>query len=135
MIISVPLMAAQTEPLPDIAAPGYHPGLFGQKTSMQTPIPPVVNTFEGSVDEFSYIPPSVSYSYFPGDIEKGDKPSIVGYISGTLLNPEINISGRIDSTDSFHMLDTISPDERGIFIWLVPDWASDFTEFFVEIVQ
>ncbi|MFH0967008.1 MAG: hypothetical protein V1862_04915, partial [Methanobacteriota archaeon] len=49
-IICAPVVAVQTEPLPNTAAASYHPGLFGQRPNLddEMPIPPVVNTYEGT---------------------------------------------------------------------------------------
>jgi hypothetical protein len=130
-------LAAQTVPLPDKPAASYHPGLFTQchaETATAT-IPPVVNTYEGTNNDFTYTPPSVSYSFFPGNKEKGELASVAGYVSGTMLNVCVNISGRTDKTGHYQYLATIAPDNRGIFVWPVPDQALNLTEFLVEIRQ
>lgn len=135
LLLVAPAIAAQTVPLPDEAAPSYHPGLFTQTMTESVTIPPVVNTYEGTADEFSYIPPSVSFSFFPGNMEKGELPSVAGYVSGTRLNTAVNISGRTEKTEQFQYLATILPDNRGIFVWPVPEQAANLTEFQVEISQ
>ena len=131
------VIGEQPLPLPSTAAPSYHPGLFtnGAAPPEPSPIPPVVNTYEGTPDEFSYIPPSVSFSFFPGDGAKGEPPSIAGFVSGTLQNVAVNISGRGGQMEQFTYLATIYPDGRGIFVWKVPVWAQSLTEFVAEISQ
>ncbi|PKL60506.1 MAG: hypothetical protein CVV33_02320 [Methanomicrobiales archaeon HGW-Methanomicrobiales-4] len=135
-IMSAPVMAAQTAPLPNTAAAGYHPGLFSLGSSPpadQEPIPPVVNTYEGTRDEFPNVSSSVNCSFFPGDAIKGEGPSVAGYVSGTPLNTLVNISGRTQQTQQFQYLATVYPNDKGIFVWQVPEWASNLTEFIADI--
>jgi hypothetical protein len=95
----------------------------------------VVNIFESSKNEFSYIPPVISYSHFPGNGDSGELPSIAGFVSGTIINTAVNISGRKDNAEPVQYLVTIVPNEQGIFVWQIPDWASEYTEFIVEIAH
>lgn len=127
--------ASQTVPLPDQATASYHPGLFGNLASEQVPVPPVVNTYSGAEDKILHNPGAINFSFFPGDREKGEKPSVAGYITGTLINTSVNISGRADNAEQYRYLVTIKPDIRGIFVWSLPEWASNITMVRVEITR
>ncbi|HWQ66050.1 MAG TPA: hypothetical protein VN372_04170 [Methanospirillum sp.] len=129
-----PVAGASEATMPDIQAPSFHPGLFTRGVSEGGSVPAVSNSYESTQDQFSYTPPSVSYSYFPGDPAKGEAPSIAGYVSGNLLNVQVNITGRQSQTEEFRYLATVTPDNRGIFVWPIPEWAAMLTEFVPELV-
>ena len=136
LLFSLQGIAAQTEPLPAQSSASYHPGLFGQVSPQPISIPPVVNTYEGAENEsLGNNTSTVRYSYFPGDAVKGESPSVAGYVSRMQPNTSVIISGRTDKIEQFQYITTVKPDNRGIFVWNIPEWASDITMFMVEIAR
>lgn len=128
----IPVLAEQIIPLPDTAVAGYHPGFF-TRTNTES-IPPLVNTYENNSSVDTSTSPAVNFSFFPGD-EKGQQPSLAGFVSGTTWNVSVNISGRRTNSESYQFLATVTPNNQGIFIWPIPDWAKNFTEFIAELAE
>jgi hypothetical protein len=135
LISALPAVALQTAPLPDQAAPGYHPGLFTRAGTGLESIPPVVNIYVGGEDGSTGGHPMISYSFIPGNGKTGEGPYITGYISGISGNMSVNITGREEAAEPFRYLATVQSDDNGLFIWTLPDWASDITEVMVGIAR
>ena len=125
------MLAEQIVPLPDTAVAGYHPGFFTRTDSTES-IPPLVNTYENNTSVARSTSPAVNFSFFPGD-EKGQQPSLAGFVSGATRNASVNISGRRTNSESYQFLVTVTPNNQGIFVWPIPERAKDFTEFIAEL--
>lgn len=59
----------------------------------------------------------------PFQVSMGDKIlyEIAGYVSGTTTGVTFTLSGKKDSDSEFSDITTITPDDKGLFVWAVPD--------------
>ena len=126
--------AFQIAPLPDQATASYHPGLFLNASAERVPVSPMANTSEGEGNGFSQSSGALHFSFFPGDTESCGNAIVAGYISGRSESALVNISGRADKTEQFRYLTTVKSDNQGIFVWSLPEWASNITTVRVETV-
>ncbi len=122
-----PAFGEQVAPLPDTAFAGFHPGFFTRPDSENTSVPKI-NASSESQNAPESQSPRVNISYFSAG-EKGEKPSIAGFVSGEPRNITVNLSGRVSKADTYQFLATITPDDQGIFVWPVPEWAENLTEY------
>lgn len=133
-ILVPPVLASQTEPLPDTPAAGYHPGLF-TKNNDALPIPQALATVEEQDGGQRNMTRIVTYAIIPGNATTNQQPSVAGYLTGMQSDTWVNISGRADHAAPWQHLTTIKPAIQGIFVWQIPEWATHLTEFLVEIAE
>jgi hypothetical protein len=62
----------------------------------------------------------VTISPFSGQINGEEAYLIVGYMSGTRTGVSLTVQGRGGADTDFREIESIKPDENGVFVWSVP---------------
>lgn len=63
----------------------------------------------------------VKLSYFPAGSAAGQPAILSGYVGGNYYNADVTIAGKKNSSDIFHDIITVRPQENGVFVWAIPN--------------
>jgi hypothetical protein len=105
--------------LVSMAGIGIYPlGELDWPTETVTLSPP-----DSSVDHW------VKLSHFPAGSTAGEPAILSGYVGGRNYNANVTIAGKKNSSDIFHNIITIRPQDNGVFVWAIPK-GLDIVQFY-----